>query len=175
MSIHSPSGRRTWRRTAVVLAAVASLSTALAGAAGAAARQPEGTRVTTVATGAADAVEHFGNMATGGCLDDSFAYGFRGFDCNGLDFQNWNVHIWQGDGTRQFRNIATGRCWYGGVPEGAHPYTTDCDSSKEQSWWVYPRGDRVSFENQATGLCLDDSEYGLRMLKCTQNRNQTWR
>ncbi|MER6126068.1 ricin-type beta-trefoil lectin domain protein [Streptomyces sp. NPDC001795] len=175
MSIHLPSVRRAWGRTAAVFAAVASLSTALAGVAGAAAPQPQGTRVTSVAARPADAVEHFGNMATGGCLDDSFAYGFRGFGCNGLDFQNWNVHIWQEDGTRQFRSIATNRCWFGGVPEGAHPYTTDCNSSKEQSWWVHARGDRVSFENQATGLCLDDSEYGLRMLTCTYNRNQTWR
>lgn len=31
------------------------------------------------------AVEHSGNTATGGCLDDSFAYGFRGLGCSGLD------------------------------------------------------------------------------------------
>ena len=115
-------------------------------------------------------------MATGGCLDDSFAYGFRGFGCNSSsDFQNWTVRVWQEDGTRQFRNVSTGRCIYGGVGAGAHPDTRSCDSSQQQSWWVHKRGDQVSFENQATGLCLDDSAYGLRMLACSYNRNQTWR
>ncbi|MFG2132796.1 ricin-type beta-trefoil lectin domain protein [Streptomyces sp. NPDC048751] len=175
MALRLPSARRTRGRTVAVLSAVAFLSAAPAGVAGAAAPQPQGTRVTTVAAGAADAVEHYGNTATGGCLDDSFAYGFRGFGCNSLDFQNWRVHVWQEDGTRQFRNLATDRCIFGGVAEGAHPDTRSCNSSREQSWWVHARGDRVSFENQATGLCLDDSEYGLRMLRCTYNSNQTWR
>jgi hypothetical protein len=146
----------------LALATAASLGLGWAGTAGA-------------ATPAADPVEHFGNMATGGCLDDSLAYGFRGFDCNGLDFQNWSVHIWQEDGTRQLRNVATGRCIWGASTEGARPDTRACDSSQAQSWWVYARGDQVSFENQATGLCLDDSGAGLRMLACTDNRNQTWR
>ncbi|MEV5572324.1 ricin-type beta-trefoil lectin domain protein [Spirillospora sp. NPDC052269] len=121
-----------------------------------------------------DAVQHFGNMATGGCLDDSFAYGFRGFSCNGMAFQNWNVHIW-GDGTRELKNLATGRCIWGGGAELSRPSTGNCDASKGQSWWTYSRGDQVSFQNQATGLCMDDSEYGLRMLKCNYNRYQTWR
>ncbi|MFE9413276.1 ricin-type beta-trefoil lectin domain protein [Streptomyces sp. NPDC006704] len=177
---HLMSGRRL-RRAAVALASAACLSTAVVGVASADEPSSENSRVAPASAVAPTsavspaAVEHFGNMATGGCLDDSFPYGFRGFGCNSSDFQNWNVRIWQEDGTRQFRNVSTGRCMYGGVGAGSHPYTTACDSSKQQSWWVYARGDQVSFENQATGLCLDDSEYGLRMMACTHNRNQTWR
>jgi hypothetical protein len=167
------SGRHIWSRTIVALAAACSLGVALAGTADATA--PLGTRVTEAAVQPADAIEHYGNMATGGCLDDSFAYNFRGFTCNRTNFQNWNVHIYQGDGTRQISNIATNRCIWGAGANGSHPETRSCDTSKEQSWVVHPRGDKVSFESQATGLCLDDSEYGLRMLTCTYNRNQTWR
>ncbi|MFD5465119.1 RICIN domain-containing protein [Kitasatospora sp. NPDC127059] len=172
MNAQNPTLGRRFRRTAVVLVSAACLGAAVTGVAGAATGDPSptGNRAAALA-----AVEHFGNMATGGCLDDSFAYGFRGFGCNNSDFQNWNVRIWQEDGTRQFRNIATNRCIYGGVGAGVHPDTRACDSSKEQSWWVHARGDQVSFENQANGLCLDDSEYGLRMMPCTYNRYQTWR
>jgi ricin-type beta-trefoil lectin protein len=168
------SGRRLLRAV-VVLASAACLSTAAAGVAGADDPSPGRSRVAPVSPVSAEAVEHYGNMATGGCLDDSFPYGFRGFGCNSSDFQNWSVRVWQEDGTRQFRNVSTGRCIYGGVGAGAHPDARSCDSSEQQSWWVHKRGDQVSFENQATGLCLDDSEYGLRMLACSYNRNQTWR
>ncbi|MFJ2901327.1 MULTISPECIES: RICIN domain-containing protein [unclassified Streptomyces] len=175
MSKHLPSGPRLRRRVAVVLASAACLSSALAGVAGAEDSSPQGTHVTSVSVRAADAIEHYGNMATGGCLDDSIGAGFRGFDCNNSNFQNWSVRVWLEDGTRQFRNIATNRCMFGEVANGAHPEARACNSSKAQSWWIHARGDRVSFENQATGLCLDDSQYGLRMLACTYNRNQTWR
>ena len=169
---HSTSGPLL-RRAAVVLASAACLATGVTGVAEA--RSPDGGRTAPASPASTQAVEHYGNMATGGCLDDSFPYGFRGFGCNSSDFQNWSIRVWQEDGTRQFRNVSTGRCIYGGVGAGAHPDTRSCDSSQQQSWWVYKRGDQVSFENQATGLCLDDSEYGLRMLACTYNRNQTWR
>ncbi|MGW0535570.1 hypothetical protein [Streptomyces sp. NPDC003032] len=33
------------------------------------------------------------NNATRRCMDDSFAYGLRAFDCNGMNFQKWwGVH-----------------------------------------------------------------------------------
>ncbi|MFB6814590.1 ricin-type beta-trefoil lectin domain protein [Streptomyces sp. NPDC056347] len=167
------SGRRL-RRAVVVLASAVCLSSAVTGVASAGAPSPAGNRAAPASPVSPAAVEHYGNMATGGCLDDSAA-GFRGFQCNNSDYQNWSIRVWQEDGTRQFRNVFTGRCMYGGVGAGSHPSTQSCDSSQQQSWWVYKRGDQVSFENQATGLCLDDSQYGLRMLACTYNRNQTWR
>ncbi|WP_435195179.1 RICIN domain-containing protein [Streptomyces sp. NRRL F-5630] len=173
MNVQDPTSGRRLRRVIVVFASAACLSTAVAGVAGADAPARDGSRAVPAGTVSA-AVEHYGNMATGGCLDDS-EYGFRGFQCNNSDYQNWSVRVWQEDGTRQFRNVFTGRCMYGGVGAGAKPETRACDSSKQQSWWVHARGDQVSFENQATGLCLDDSEYGLRMMACTYNRNQTWR
>ncbi|MFC4326433.1 RICIN domain-containing protein [Streptomyces andamanensis] len=179
MNVQDPTSGHRLRRAVVVLASAACLSTGVAGVAGADAPARDGsrtvsTRTVSAGTVSAAAVEHYGNMATGGCLDDS-EYGFRGYQCNNSNYQNWSVRIWQEDGTRQFRNVFTGRCMYGGVGAGARPETRACDSSKQQSWWVYARGDQVSFENQATGLCLDDSEYGLRMMVCTHNRYQTWR
>lgn len=175
MNVQNPTSGRRLRRAVVVLASAAILSTAVTGVAGAAGPSSDGSRVAPASPVSAAAGEHYGNMATGGCLDDSFAYGFRGFGCNSGDFQSWTVRVWQEDGTRRLRNVSTGRCIYGGVGAGSRPDTRSCDSSQQQSWWVYKRGDQVSFENQATGLCLDDSEYGLRMLACSHNRNQTWR
>ncbi|MCX5264691.1 RICIN domain-containing protein [Streptomyces sp. NBC_00199] len=121
---------------------------------------------------AADAVEHYGNAATGSCLDDSAA-GLRGFSCNGSNYQNWRVHVWN-DGTRQFRNVATGRCLY---DDGVTLATRSCNSSTQQSWWVWQRGGgAISLENQATSECLDDSEFGLRTIGCDPgNRHQNWR
>ncbi|MEV7675282.1 RICIN domain-containing protein [Streptomyces sp. NPDC088752] len=120
---------------------------------------------------AADVVQTFGNMATGSCLDDSRQYGLRGYGCNGGVYQRWNVHVWN-DGTRQFRNVATGECLY---DDGVTLDTRACNSSREQSWFVYKSGDRVTFQSQATGECLDDSRYGLRTIGCNGGRNQTWR
>ncbi|WP_018565731.1 RICIN domain-containing protein [Streptomyces sp. PsTaAH-124] len=174
MNAQDPTSGRRLRRAVVVLALAACLSTGVAGVASADAPARDGSRTVSAGAVSAAAVEHYGNMATGGCLDDS-EHGFRGYQCNNSNYQNWSVRIWQGDGTRQFRNVFTGRCMYGGVGAGARPETRACDSSEQQSWWVHARGDQVSFENQATGLCLDDSEYGLRMMVCTYNRYQTWR
>jgi len=153
-----PRPRRTARRQAGIATAAAALS--LLGA-------------FAVPAEAADAVEHYGNAATGSCLDDSFAYGLRGFGCNSQDFQNWRVHVWN-DGTRQFRNIATGRCLY---DDGVTLDTRSCNSSKQQSWWVWQRGGgAISLENQATGECLDDSQFGLRTIGCQAgNPHQNWR
>ncbi|MFD7665098.1 RICIN domain-containing protein [Streptomyces sp. NPDC059788] len=122
----------------------------------------------------ADSVQTFGNMATGSCLDDSLAYGLRGFGCNGMDFQKWNVHVWN-DATFQFRNINTQRCLY---DDGRVLATRPCNSSREQSWFVTHHGsDSISFQSQATNKCLDDSEFGLRTIPCAggSNRHQLWR
>jgi hypothetical protein len=120
--------------------------------------------------GATDAVETYGNMATGSCLDDS-QYGLRGYACNGGVYQKWNVHKWADD-TRQFRNLATNECLY---DDGVTLDTRACNSSKQQSWFVFHNGDKLTFQSQATGECLDDSQYGLRTIRCNGGVNQAWR
>ncbi|GFE18682.1 hypothetical protein Sgleb_67290 [Streptomyces glebosus] len=94
----------------------------------------------------ADAVETYGNMATGSCLDDS-QYGLRGYACNGSVFQKWNVHKWA-DNTRQFRSLATNECLY---DDGVTLDTRSCNSSRQQSWSVFVKGDKLTFQSQATG------------------------
>ncbi|MEU7043718.1 RICIN domain-containing protein [Streptomyces varsoviensis] len=120
-----------------------------------------------------DAVQTFGNMFTGSCLDDS-EYGLRGYQCNGGVYQDWSVHVWN-YGTRQLRNVATNRCLY---DDGYTLATRGCDSSPQQSWWItHHRADSISFQSQATGECLDDSEYELRTIGCAggSNDHQLWR
>ncbi|MEV0274940.1 RICIN domain-containing protein [Streptomyces sp. NPDC050610] len=120
-----------------------------------------------------DAVQTFGNMATGSCLDDS-NYGLRGFGCNGLNFQQWSIHVWN-DGTRQIKNVNTNRCLY---DDGVTLATRPCNNSPQQSWWItHHRADSISFQSQATNKCLDDSQYGLRTIGCAggSNDHQLWR
>lgn len=119
---------------------------------------------------AADAVETYGNMATGSCLDDS-EYGLRGYACNGGVYQKWSVHKWA-DNTRQFRNVATNECLY---DDGVTLDTRACNSTRQQSWFVFVKGDKLTFQSQATGECLDDSRFGLRTIQCNGATNQTWR
>lgn len=127
-------------------------------------------------TASADSVQTFRNGATGDCLDDSAAYDLRTFTCNGLNYQQWTVHVW-GDGTRRLENVQTGNCVYDSdevVMEAA------CDSSQHESWYVTHWADGgATFENQATGMCLDDSsDYGLRTYPCApagvESPYQTW-
>ncbi|WP_328929601.1 RICIN domain-containing protein [Streptomyces sp. NBC_00190] len=130
-----------------------------------------------VPAGALDSVQTFRNGATSVCLDDSDA-GVRTYTCLGNDHQKWNVHRWA-DGTRELRNLKTGRCLTD-FPRGSvsvHP----CDKDKDESWIVhrYPDG-AVELKNQATGLCLDDSfEHHLRTFPCgthsARSPFQTWR
>ncbi|MER5883189.1 RICIN domain-containing protein [Streptomyces sp. NPDC001941] len=166
-----PQGRdRGLRRGLLALVGAAGL---LAGATTAASAQPLGTPAPApdaVVLGATDAVETYGNMATGSCLDDS-QYGLRGYACNGGVYQKWNVHKWA-DNTRQFRNLATNECLY---DDGVTLDTRACNSSRQQSWFVFVKGDKLTFQSQATGECLDDSQFGLRTIRCNGGVNQTWR
>ncbi|GHH20143.1 RICIN domain-containing protein [Streptomyces rubradiris] len=128
-----------------------------------------GTRVTKAAPRAADPVQTFRNLATNKCLDDS-SMGVRTFGCNNLDFQKWEVHVFQ-DGTRRLRNIATGQCLASG---GGRLTMRGCDTSQEVSWLVGRGGGGLTFKNQASRTCLDDSSIGLRLFACNQLNYQAW-
>ncbi|MDO0939176.1 hypothetical protein QQY66_48565 [Streptomyces sp. DG2A-72] len=116
-------------------------------------------------------VNTFHSLGTDRCMDDS-NLGFRTFPCNGSDFQNWNVHVFN-DGTRRFQNVATQRCIYDG-PRGFS--TQSCDSSENVSWGVirHHQG-RLTFRNQATDRCIDDSDdSGFRTARCNGGQYQDW-
>ncbi|WP_221889770.1 RICIN domain-containing protein [Streptomyces sp. WAC06614] len=125
---------------------------------------------------AADRIQTFRNAATSACLDDS-EYGVRTYTCLGNDHQRWNVHRWA-DGTRELRNVRTGRCLTDYPAGSVGPHA--CDKAKDQSWIVhrYPDG-AVELKNQQTGLCLDDSPaHHLRTFPCGSHADkspyQTW-
>lgn len=120
-----------------------------------------------------DAVETFQNENTLRCMDDSTTYGLRAFSCNGLSYQEFNVHVWN-DGTRELQNINTGRCVDDSTTYGLRAYP--CNSSTYQSWWILHFSDgSIGFQNQNTGRCIDDSaSYGLRAFGCNSLNYQRW-
>jgi hypothetical protein len=110
----------------------------------------------------------FRNRATGGCLDDSFAYGVRAFICNGTTYQQW-VQVDAGSfgfNNRFLRNVATGRCL---DDSQLGLRTLNCNYLDYQVW--IPNSD---IRNRHTGNCLDDSAAGLRMFPCNGLSYQQW-
>ncbi|GLP67025.1 MULTISPECIES: RICIN domain-containing protein [unclassified Streptomyces] len=119
---------------------------------------------------AADAINTFKNQATNRCIDDT-GNGFRTWDCNGSNAQNWIVHRWN-DGTVQLKNVNTNRCMFDS-DQGFK--TLDCDSSPNQSWYVKKWADNtIELKNQATNRCIDDSNVGFRTLGCNAGTYQSW-
>lgn len=122
---------------------------------------------------------------TGGCLDDSAAFGTRVIGCNGLQYQDWQETVWD-DGTFQLKNDNTNRCIEDlNVPDGNGGHvlyvTTSCNSSQQQSWYAYGQYQYKGQEivNQYTGYCLDFStSYDLRTFPCgsywSPSPYQTW-
>jgi archaellin len=111
----------------------------------------------------------FKNVATGGCVDDSFAYGIRAFSCNGTTYQQWVQVDASGNfgfNNRFLRNVATGRCL---DDSAAGLRTLNCNYLDYQDW--IPNSD---IRNRRTGNCLDDSAIGLRMIPCNGLNYQKW-
>lgn len=125
-----------------------------------------------------DVVNTFQNAATGSCLDDNNnpGGGLHAQGCNGGVWQRWNVHIWN-DGTRELKNVATGRCLDYYAPANLLR-TLGCNKTTYQSWIVHGlNGGRIAFENQnARNTCLDDSfQAALRGYNpCNWGANQAW-
>lgn len=73
------------------------------------------------------------NLATGQCIDDSFAYGLRAISCNGLSYQVWAWTNFNGGyGRSPFQNQNTGRCMDDSFAYGLRHY--DCNQSQYQTW-----------------------------------------
>lgn len=80
------------------------------------------------------------NNATRRCMDDSFAYGLRAFDCNRTDFQQFRFSdgVWGGDRySHEVRNKVTGRCIDDSFAYGLRAF--DCNGMNFQKWWGGPR------------------------------------
>lgn len=111
------------------------------------------------------------SRATGACLDDS-SFGLRGFGCNGLDFQRWNV-IFTGDAYYRIQNMATGRC----LDDSSYGFrTVDCNGGQWQLWSIIKQGSNGSeIKNRfGTTRCVDDSNLGVRTLPCNGTVYQRW-
>ncbi|OFE10818.1 hypothetical protein A5N83_00620 [Rhodococcus sp. 1139] len=108
--------------------------------------------------------------ATGACLDDS-SLGLRGFACNGLIFQKWNVD--QAD-IAQFKiqSNSTGRCLDHSNENGLR--TVDCNGLNWQKWNITNKNGGLEVRNRQTGKCLDDSNLGVRAISCNDTIYQRW-
>lgn len=111
------------------------------------------------------------SRATGACLDDS-SFGLRGFGCNGLDFQRWNI-MFTGDVYYRIQNMATGRC----LDDSSNGFrTVDCNGGQWQLWSIIKQGSNGSeIKNRfGTTRCVDDSNLGVRTLPCNGTVYQRW-
>lgn len=119
---------------------------------------------------------HLRNEETNRCIDDSFQYGLRSFDCNNTSYQSWQPNGSAGDTPTYWRNSNTGRCIDDSFE--AHLRSFNCNGLDYQKWWsISAPGspDRESFQNQKTTGCIDDSfEFGLRSYGCNDGAWQHW-
>ncbi|MFD7995040.1 RICIN domain-containing protein [Streptomyces mexicanus] len=116
------------------------------------------------------------NLATQRCLDDSGPFNIRTFSCNSQSYydgyQKWYYHQYN-DGTERLMNASTALCMRD-FGNGVVGHAT-CDESKWESWYHTYEGNGLVFRNQATGMCLDDSDaYGLRTFPCNGLPYQKW-
>jgi hypothetical protein len=124
---------------------------------------------------ASTTLDDLANFATGRCLDDSTAYGLRGFSCNNSSYQFW-WSTQNSNGTWTLRNDYTGRCL-----DDSTAYGNDvlrgysCNGLAYQQWTALGA---FTYRNLATGRCLDDSTaYGndvLRGYSCNGSAYQHW-
>lgn len=108
--------------------------------------------------------------ATGACLDDS-SLGLRGFACNGLIFQKWNVD--QADWAQfKIQSRSTNRCLDHSNENGLR--TVDCNQLNWQKWNITNKNGGLEIMNRQTGKCLDDSNLGIRAISCNNTIYQRW-
>ncbi|WP_083291355.1 RICIN domain-containing protein [Rhodococcus sp. 1139] len=108
--------------------------------------------------------------ATGACLDDS-SLGLRGFACNGLVFQKWDV-IQLDFAQFELQSISTGRCLDHSNDYGLR--TVDCNNGSWQKWNIVNKNGGLEIMNRATNKCLDDSNLGVRVISCNSTVHQRW-
>ncbi|MFC9973172.1 ricin-type beta-trefoil lectin domain protein [Spirillospora sp. NPDC127200] len=137
---------------------------------------PKRTASTTSAPGkyqAANRVLTLQNRFTQACLDNSHAYGLRGFPCNGLDFQRWNIILRSNIGST-VTNIATNRCLDDSNEYGLRAITCNGHPG-HQEWIVIDNGGYLELRNRQTYRCLDDSPLGVRTHSCNSQDYQRWK
>lgn len=111
----------------------------------------------TSAPAAADVVQTFRNRGSGLCLDDSRDFHPRTFTCNGLNYQQWWVHV-HPDQTRRLTNVNTQLC-LGAQPINGTPtlvYGT-CADNATFSWVVSRESNGIRlFNDRHNSFCLGD-------------------
>ena len=109
----------------------------------------------------ADAVQTLRNGMSADCIDDSDD-GLRMMGCeSGNPHQKWEVRVWD-DGTRQLRNVATGRCLDHSNAYGLRTWTChdpSSDFSKFQSWSKAVTNGSPA-DGEASGITLKNQQTG---------------
>ncbi|MEV8378865.1 RICIN domain-containing protein [Kribbella sp. NPDC056861] len=113
------------------------------------------------------------NKATNKCLDDSFEFNLRTFECNGQRYQRWTVIV-RTIGIVTLINQATGRCLDDSGTYGLRSF--ECNEGEYQLMAVNDSGGNgYSIKGVQTRLCADDSkQFGLRHLSCNELPFQLW-
>ncbi|WP_442971880.1 ricin-type beta-trefoil lectin domain protein [Rhodococcus sp. WMMA185] len=119
---------------------------------------------------AAGLINTIRSNATGACLDSS-SFGVRGFPCNGLAYQRWNVS--QLDFAQfELESHGTWQCLDHNDAYGLR--TSECRTlSTNQKWNITNKGG-LEIRNRATNKCLDDSALGVRVITCNDTVYQRW-
>jgi hypothetical protein len=112
------------------------------------------------------------NQATDRCLDGSISQGVRLMECNGSEYQEWDLI-----GTSPNYVVyhkATEKCLDGSISNGVRLNT--CNYGAYQIW-EYRKGDAgIALLNTATRTCLDGSiSEGVRIKTCNNSDYQRWR
>lgn len=110
-------------------------------------------------------VERRKNLETGLCLDSDGSKTYT-FECNGGDFQKWNVMT---NGMyAMFINEATNQCLDSN--ESGKVYTMACNGGDYQKWEI---GNRM--RNKETGKCLDSNrDRKVYTMACNGGDFQHW-
>lgn len=122
-----------------------------------------------------DTINTFKNLNTGRCLDSIAIDWHQTYTCLYDAPQQWRVHVWA-DGTRRLESVSRPNYCLDDSAGGGLRVYSPCNDLTYQSWWIDRNSDgSITFRNQATGNCLDDSDaFGLRTFTCYWNSFQSW-
>ncbi|MDQ1656055.1 MAG: hypothetical protein QOD41_1138 [Cryptosporangiaceae bacterium] len=114
------------------------------------------------------------NKVSRECLDSNPAGEVYMLPCNGGQFQLWNIKD-NKDGTRAFKDTATGRCLENRERGDSTPvFTGACDGNKFQKWYFITEPSLVSLQNDTTRLCLWDAPRPASSVRCEGSRDELW-
>jgi hypothetical protein len=114
------------------------------------------------------------HKVSGECLDSNNAGEVYLLPCNGGAFQQWKVKE-NKDGTRVFRDVATGRCLENRQRGQTTPlFTAVCDGNKFQNWFFITEPGLVSLQNDTTRLCMWNAPRPVNTVRCKAGEDDLW-